>query len=176
MVTGIADSEGGVDWLHTRGNLEADMVSEDMGFKAFIDSFDCMIIGRKCMQTIARMNLTPEQWPCGDMRIIVLSSTIIAVPESLPVNVEMYTGDINALLSKLELDGLTHAYIDGGATITAFLNLSLIEEMIITKAPVILGAGIPLFGQIEVPVKLQKAQAMVYNNDFIQRRYQVNYT
>jgi len=54
----IATPEGGVDWPHTSGNLGADMGSEDMGFQSFIDSIDCIIMGRKCMEMISKMNLS----------------------------------------------------------------------------------------------------------------------
>ena len=148
---------------------------EDMGFKVFIDSVDCMIMGRKCMEVIASMNLTPEQWPYGDMPIIVLSNTIKTPPENLMGNVEMYSGDINKLICKLESDGYKSAYIDGGSTITSFINLKLIDEVIITKAPVLLGEGIPLFGKIEQPVKLKHAKSTTFANDFIQVNYNVNY-
>ena len=171
----IAAPDGGVDWLHTAGNLEADMGSEDMGFKAYIDSVDCMIMGRKCMEMISSMNLIPEQWPYGDMRIAVLSHTVKEPPENLQGKVEMYSGDINDLILKLENSGLKHAYIDGGSTITSFLNLKLIDEMIITKAPILLGEGVPLFGKIKHPVTLENAEAVAYKNDFVQVRYSVSY-
>ena len=171
----IATPDGGVDWLHTAGNLEADMGSEDMGFKAFMDSVDCMIMGRKCMEMISSMNLTPEQWVYGDMRIVVLSNTIKKPPENLLGKIEMYSGDIKDLILKLESSGFKHAYIDGGVTITACINLKLIDEMIITKAPVLLGAGIPLFGKIKQSVKLENAEATAYQNEFIQIKYSVNY-
>lgn len=171
----IATSDGGVDWLHTAGNLEADMGSEDMGFQAFMDSVDCMIMGRKCMEVVSSMNLTPEQWPYGVMRIIVLSNTIKEPPENLRGKVEMFSGDIQSLILKLENDGLKHAYVDGGSTITSFLNLKLIDEMTITKAPVLLGEGIPLFGKINQSVKLENAKAVAFSNDFTQVKYSVNY-
>lgn len=171
----IATPDGGVDWLHKAGNLEADMGSEDMGFQAFMDSVDCMIMGRKCMEMISNMNLSPEQWPYGAMRIVVLSNTIKEPPLNLRGRVEMYSGDIHDLILKLESDGLKHAYIDGGATITSFLNLKLIDEMTITQAPVILGEGIPLFGKINPSVKLENASSIAFPNDFAQVRYSVNY-
>ncbi len=172
----IATPDGGVDWLHTAGNLEADMGSEDMGFRAFMDSVDCMIMGRKCMEMISSMNLTQEQWPYGVMRIIVLSNTIKNSPENLRGKVEMYSGDIQGLILKLENVGLKHAYIDGGSTITSFLNLKLIDEMTITKAPVLLGDGVPLFGKISQRVKLENAKAVAFPNDFTQVKYSVNYS
>jgi dihydrofolate reductase len=171
----IATIDGGVDWLHSAGNQDADMGTEDMGFKSYMDSVDCMIMGRKCMEMIASMNLTPEQWPYGDMPIIVLSNTIKTPPESLVGNVEMYSGDIHELITRLENDGYKSAYIDGGATITSFINLKLINQMIITQAPVLLGDGLPLFGKINQPVKLQAAKSTTFVNDFTQVQYSVCY-
>ena len=171
----IATVDGGVDWLHSAGNLEADMGSEDMGFQSFMDSVDCMIMGRKCMEMISSMNLTPEQWPYGDVRIVVLSNTVKEPPENLRGKIEMYSGDIQELIIKLESSGFKHAYIDGGTTITSFINLDLVDEMTITKAPVLLGEGIPLFGKINKRINLEEANASVFPNNFIQIKYTVTY-
>jgi dihydrofolate reductase len=171
----IALPDGGVDWLHTSGNLEADMGDEDMGFQKFISSVDCMIMGRKCMEVIASMDLTSEQWPYGNMRIVVLSNTVKEPPESLRGRVNMYSGSIPDLMLALENEGFNHAYIDGGSTITSFINLKLIDQMIITKAPILLGEGIPLFGKINHRPKLENAETTAFKNDFVQVKYNVSY-
>lgn len=171
----IATLDGGVDWLHSAGNLEADMGTDDMGFQCFMQSVDCMIMGRKCMDMLSSMNLTADQWVYGDIPIVVLSHTVKEPPENLQGRVEMYSGDIKELLLKLERDGLKHAYIDGGATITAFINLKLINEMTITKAPLLLGRGIPLFGEMHSSVQLENAKATAFANDFVQLKYRVHY-
>ncbi|MCL1048472.1 dihydrofolate reductase family protein [Shewanella abyssi] len=171
----IATTDGGVDWLHTAGNTDADMGDEDMGFWAFMNSVDCMVMGRKCMEMISSMDLTPAQWVYGDMPIIVLSKTVKQPPENMLGKVEMYAGEIEALMQDFAARGLKHAYIDGGSTITSFLNLKLINQMIITKVPLLLGEGIPLFGKIDHVVKLTDAQSEAYVNDFVQVRYNVSY-
>jgi dihydrofolate reductase len=171
----IATLDGGVDWLHTAGNLDADMGDEDMGFHDFMDSVDCMVMGRKCMEMISNMDLIPEQWPYGDMPIFVLSNTLKEAPENLQGKVEMYSGSISELISKLEKDGYTHVYIDGGTTITSFLNHGLINEMIITKAPILLGEGLPLFGKINKMLKLENTEVKSFPNDWYQFRCNVNY-
>jgi dihydrofolate reductase len=171
----IATLDDGVDWLHSAGNQEADMGVEDMGFKAFMDSVDCMIMGRKCMEMISHMNLTPDQWFYGDMPIIVLSNTVKKPPENLLGKVEMYSGDLQDLMLKLEKNGNTHAYVDGGSVITSFINNKLINEMTITKAPILLGEGLPLFGKISQSVNLENAEVSVFPNDFTQVKYRVNY-
>jgi len=172
----IAKKDGSVDWLHSAGNPEADMGNQaDMGFADFMASVDCMVMGRKCMEMISSMNLTPEQWPYGDTRIIVLSNTLKEAPDNVKGKVEMYSGDLNDLIAKLGNDGFKHAYIDGGTTIQAFINLGLIAEMTITRAPVLLGEGIALFGKINRDIKLEQAQATAFANDFIQEKFVVNY-
>ncbi|MGF1718536.1 dihydrofolate reductase family protein [Vibrio kyushuensis] len=172
----IATQDGGVDWLHTSGNQAAEMGDQaDMGFVKYIASVDCMIMGRKCMEKIASMNLTDEQWPYGDTRIIVLSNTLSDAPDNMKTRVEMYQGDLNILVSKLESEGYAHAYIDGGTTIQAFLQLELINELTITRAPIILGQGIPLFGPTNSPIKLEQASAQAFPNDFIQVCYKASY-
>ena len=172
----IATSGGGVDWLQSAGNPDADMsTNPDMGFNDYIESVDCMIMGRKCMEVISSMNLSPDQWPYGDIHIVVLSKSITEPPKNLQGKVEMFSGDIPELVNALDGKGFNHAYIDGGATITSFLNLKLINEMTITKAPVLLGEGIALFGELNSQIKLQGAEATAFPNDFIQMKYIVNY-
>jgi dihydrofolate reductase len=104
-----------------------------------------------------------------------LSNSLTKAPENLRGKVEMYSGDINTLVNKLSDQGLKHAYIDGGATITSVINLQLINEMTITRAPLLLGDGIPLFGKINHKVKLENAKSISFPNDFIQVNYHVNY-
>lgn len=162
--------------MHSADNAEADMSAKpDMGFNDYINSLDCMIMGRKSMDIISSFNLTGEQWPYGDIKIYALSHSIAQPPENLVGRVEMYDGDINTLIDKLSAQGLKHAYIDGGKTICSFINLQLINEMIITRAPVFLGEGIPLFSGLTNNVKLEKASSETFPNDFIQVAYQVKY-
>ena len=127
------------------------------------------------MDMISSFNLTPEQWPYGSTRIIVLSRTVKQPPENLTGKVEMYAGDLFELVTMLENDGHRHAYVDGGTTIQSFLNLRLIDEMTITQVPVLLGEGKPLFGPLERDVRLEEATAVACPNDFVQITYKVRY-
>ena len=127
------------------------------------------------MEMISSINLTPEQWLYGDIKIIVLSNTVKHAPENLKDKVEMYAGDLRELLTSLEDKGYKHAYIDGGTTIQAFIDLALINELTITKAPVLLGEGISLFGKTGKDIKLEQAEAIAFPNDFIRVKYKVNY-
>ena len=171
----IARADGSVDWLHNAEMQDADLgVDNDMGFRDFISSVDCIIMGRKCMEMISSMNLTPEQWPYGDLPLFVLSHSIKEAPENLLGKVEMFSGEIPELIEKLEKKGLKHAYVDGGAVITSFLNLHLIDEMTLTQVPILLGDGIVLFGKLKHSLSLTQAKATVFPNHFIQIKYTIN--
>ena len=172
----IATNDDSVEWLDYAGKRDADLGDDaDMGFNNYISSIDCMIMGRNCMEKLSSFNLTPEQWPYGNIRIIAMSNTIKEAPENLRDRIEMYCGNPSELITKLESEGFKHAYIDGGATITSFMNFNLINEMTITKAPILLGDGKPLFGKFNKQINLNNAQVKSFPNDFIQIKYEVSY-
>ena len=172
----IAREDGSVDWLESYGNRQADMSKNpDMGFGKFMNSVDCLIMGRGFMESIADMNPTPKQWPYGDARIIVLSTIIKEPPENLKDKVEMYSGDLLGLAANLEGEGYKHVYVDGGKTIQSFLNLKLINEMTLTQIPVLLGEGKPLFGKTNQDIRLEKSEAFAFPNDCVQVHYKVSY-
>lgn len=172
----IAKNDGSVDWLHSAGNSKADMGDRaDMGFNDYVSSVDCIIMGRKCMQAISNMNLSSEQWPYGDTRIIVLSNTLKEAPDNMKGKIELYSGDLNHLIDQLDSEGFKHVYVDGGTTIQGFLRLKQINEITITKAPILLGNGIPLFGKLENEIKLIQAEVIGFPNDFVQVKYKVSY-
>ncbi|MEA3372250.1 MAG: dihydrofolate reductase family protein [Campylobacterota bacterium] len=178
----IATEDGGVHWLETAGKSVSDIDEKSELMQHFNNSMpnymqniDCMIIGRKLMEVLSSFNLTPEQWPYGNTKIIALSSTIKEAPENLQEHVEIYSGSIPLLISKLENEGYKHAYVDGGTTITSFFNLELINEMTLTLAPVLLGSGIPLFGKLSKQIKLEDAKATTFPNNFVELKYSVKY-
>lgn len=178
----IATEDGGVHWLETAGRsvAEIDEKSELMqhfnnSMPNYMQNVDCMVIGRKLMEVLSSFNLPPEQWPYGNAKIIALSNTIKEAPENLKEHVKIYSGSIPSLIAKLENEGYKHAYVDGGTTITAFLNLELINEITLTLAPVLLGEGIALFGKLSRQIKLEDAEATAFPNNFIELNYSVKY-
>ena len=169
----IATPDGGVEWLEKLGSVNNEPV--DMGFGEFMASVDCMVMGRKCMEKIASMQLTPEQWPYGETPIYVLRHTLEVLPEHFPASVQLYAGDVTALVKTLSEAGHKHCYVDGGTTITHFLEKQLITDMRIFQAPVLLGKGLPLFGELSQNVQLSNASCTRYKNDFLELNYHVNY-
>lgn len=174
----IARENGDLDWLDNAGIADAEMGEDaDMGFHEFINSVDCIVMGRKTMEIISDMNLTSEQWPYGNLRIIVLSKKMKQPPKNMKNKVEIYSGSIQELVIKLEKEGHCKAYIDGGKTIQSFLNLKLITDITLTRAPIILGSGIPLFGDITtLDIRLEKVSVQAFPNNFIQEYFSLEYS
>ncbi len=87
--------------------------------------------------------------------------------------VRLESGPPQEIVERLAQAGMRHLYIDGGVTIQRFLQAGLIDELILTRIPVLLGAGIPLFGNAGPLQKLTLLEAVASENGFVQERYRV---
>jgi riboflavin biosynthesis pyrimidine reductase len=79
-----------------------------------------------------------DDWPYEQL-VFVLSNTLKNVPEYLIDRVEIVSGDLKTILEDLKKRELINLYVDGGKTIQSFLEEDLIDEMIITTVPILLG-------------------------------------
>ena len=135
----IADKDGGIDWLHTIPNPE----NIDLGFNSFMEGIDALIMGRNTYETVLGFDM---EWPYGKP-VFVLSSKLTNVPGNLKGKVYLMSGKLDDILNHIHQMGYSNLYIDGGHTIQKFLESDLIDEMIISTIPIVLGGGIPLFGK-----------------------------
>jgi len=101
-------------------------------------------------------------------RVIVLSSTLTSVCKQA----ELFKGEITQLIKELHSDGIKHIYVDGGATISQFLNMGLIDQLIISIIPVVLGSGIPLFSKINDDKWCRLISSQVFSNGLVQLKYE----
>jgi dihydrofolate reductase len=156
----IARPDGGIDWLELAGPLD-----ESHGFEAFISSIDTHVIGRGTYDTV--LGFGEEAWPYGTKRVIVL--THHPVP---PRRQEaFFSGTPAQLLS--ELSEAKHVYVDGGQVISQFFAAGLIDDLVISVIPVVLGAGLRLFpgGELEHPLTLTSHRS--WPSGMVQLRYTV---
>jgi dihydrofolate reductase len=162
----IARQDGSIDWLTGSGSPEN---SEDYGYKTFFDSIDTLVMGRN---TFAQV-LTFGDWPYRDKKVVVLSSRSQQLPGHLAGKVEFISGSPDEIVRQLADGGARHLYIDGGKTIQGFLRAGLIDEMIITTLPVLIGQGLPLFGRLERDIHLEHLETCVFPSGIIQSRYKL---
>ena len=176
----IARPDGSLDWLpgaepdaaeKTESSAENDAQTEDLGWGAFWNSVDGLVLGRKTFEKV--LDLSSGVWPYEGKRVIVLSRTLTAVPEALAGKAEIYAGDPRALVHKLASEGHARLYVDGGQTIQSFLRRGLITDMTITAVPTLIGQGIPLFGPLPGDIPLQLVETKSYPSGFVQSTYEV---
>ncbi|WP_455221017.1 dihydrofolate reductase family protein [Kaarinaea lacus] len=163
----IARKNGDLDWL-SEGSSEDD--NEDYGYQVFFDSIDVLVMGRNTFEKV----LSFEAWPYAGKKVIVLSNKELDIPGNIKESIEIKSCTPSELVKDLEFSGAEHLYIDGGKTIQAFLNANLIDEMTITRIPVIIGEGISLFGAVDHDIKLQHIETRQYPNGYVQSRYKVS--
>jgi dihydrofolate reductase len=158
----IADPEDGIGWLDEIPDPE----QGDYGYTEFITRIDAILMGRRTFEKL----LTFETWPY-EQTIFVLSSSLTHLPEGVKGKAELIQGEPHMLINQLNRRGFKNFYIDGGVTIQRFLQQDLIDEMIITRIPILLGAGIPLFGDLSSPMKFKHKRTVVFNNMLVQSHY-----
>ena len=161
----IAREDGNIDWLPSG----EDAAGEDYGYQDFMDSVDALVIGRNTYELV----LSFGKWPYGEKPVVVLSSKNIAIPDNLPNSVSTLSGTPSEIVEQLSEKGYQHLYIDGGKTIQGFLRKGLIQTLIITKIPILIGSGIPLFGELPQDIKLRLLETCQFDNGIVQSKYEV---
>src|SRR5437899_3018256 len=131
---------------------------------------DALVIGRKTFETV----LTFDTWPYGEKPVFVLSTRTLAPAPAPPgAVVERMSGPPAEIVSRLAARGVRHVYLDGGITIQRFLQAGLIQRLIITRVPVLIGAGVPLFGTLPHDVRLRHIATRHYPSGLVQSEYNV---
>ncbi|WP_131781877.1 dihydrofolate reductase family protein [Legionella gresilensis] len=161
----IARQDGAIDWL-MKANTQASS-NEDGGYHSFIQTVDALVMGRKSFAKV----LTFDEWPYGNLPVIVLSSKPIIIPNNLQHTVSNSSERPTALVKRLASRGFKHLYIDGGNTIQRFLTESLINELTITLTPVLIGSGRTLFGYLPKDVPLKHIETKNLSGGFVQLKY-----
>lgn len=161
----IARKDGGIDWLVSYN----DESGEQYGFKLFFNSIDFLVMGRNTFDLVS----TFPEWPYGDKQVIVLSSKYPADLTRLNEYIEGTSSSPQNIISELEKRGANHLYIDGGKTIQSFLSKGFINEITITRIPVLLGEGIPLFNKFNKEIRLEHLESNFFADGLVQSKYKV---
>ena len=158
----IARANGDLDFLPPGGG-------EPHGYDEFMATVDALVIGRKTFEKV----LTFDKWPYGEKTVVVLSTRPLA-RAPLGAVTERMSGTPAEIVSQLTVRGIRHIYVDGGITIQRFLQDGLIHRLVITRVPVLIGAGIPLFGSIPRDIALRHVGTRQYASGLVQSEYVVD--
>jgi len=156
----IARANGDLDFLPPGGG-------EPHGYEEFMATVDALVIGRNTFETV----LTFDTWPYTKP-VFVLSTRPLA---KAPVGavVEHMAGAPADIVSQLAARGIGHIYVDGGITVQRFLRAGLIQRLIITRVPVLIGSGIPLFGALAHDIVLTHTMTRTYSSGLVTSEYAV---
>jgi len=160
----IARPNGDLDFLPAGGG-------EPHGYDEFMASVDALVIGRKTFETV----LSYATWPYGDKRVVVLSSRPVDLSRARGGVVEQMAGPPADIVSKLAASGAHHLYVDGGITIQGFLRAGLVQRLTITRVPVLIGDGVPLFGALQRDLRLLHVATQHYPSGLVKSEYDVAY-
>jgi dihydrofolate reductase len=161
----VARKDGGVDWLS-----KYQSEGEDNGFGAFMDSVDGLVMGRASYQNV----LTFGEW-FYTKPVVVMSRTLSDddIPRKIKDRVRLSAKTPEDLMAELDKEGWKRAYVDGGRIVQSFLSAGLIEDLTLTRVPILLGAGIPLFGTLTKDVDLEHVETHSFPSGLVTSKYKV---
>jgi len=143
---------------------------EPHGFKEFLASVDVVVMGRRTFEVVRNLGHLELY---GGKPMMVLSSSVLDLSSSDRADVEQMSGEPAEIVKQLEERGFEHAYVDGGNTIQRFLAAGCIGRLVITRVPVLIGAGIPLFGAVPRDIPLRHVATRSYPGGMVQSEYEV---
>lgn len=160
----IARADGTLDFLEGDGTAEMG----DHGYDAFVAGIDAIVMGRHSFEKV----MTFDAWPYTK-QVIVLSSRAVdlGAARARGADVEVMNASPGELITALAQRGLYRLYIDGGATVQRFLRAGLIDRLIVTHVPVLIGQGIPLFGPLEKDIRWKLVVSRSFPGGLVQSEY-----
>jgi len=156
----IARRDGSYDFLPADGG-------EPHGYDEFMAGVDTLVIGSKTFETVLGL----RDWPYAGKRVVVLSSRPLDLSTLRDHTVEQMSGEPAEIVAKLEASGSRYVYLDGGITIQRFLRAGLVHRLTITRVPVLVGEGIPLFGKLPHDVRLRHVSTKPYRSGLVKSEY-----
>jgi len=158
----LARPDHALDFLDAGGQ-------EPHGFEEFYSGVDVIVMGRKTFEVVLKFS----PWPYGKKPVFVLSSRPLDFSSVKGGVVEQISGEPAEIVKQIKSRGFQHAYIDGGITIQKFLAAGLIDQMVISRVPVLIGAGIPLFGPLQHDISLRHVATRSYKGGLVQSEYEL---
>ncbi len=157
----IARRNGQYDFLPADGG-------EPHGYDEFMATIDTIVIGRNTFEVVLKL----PDWPYSGKRVVVLSHRPLNF-SNIHGRVEQMSGEPAQIVQRLSAIGAKHIYVDGGATIQEFLRAGQIHDLTITRVPVLIGEGIPLFGDLPRDIKLRHIGTRPYKSGLVTSEYEV---
>jgi len=168
----IARPDGTLDWLTGRPAEEETGdhdPAEDYGYEAFLATVDALMMGRGTFDVVQGFG---GDWPYPKP-VYVWTSRPDDIEARPGADVRPVAGSLDDVVGRLRADGIGRVYVDGGATIRAWLRAGLIDRITLSVVPVLIGDGIPLFGGTGDDIPLELESSRTFPGGMVQRTYVV---
>lgn len=161
----IARRGGDIAWLTGFSSL-----GEDHGYDVHMARVDGIIMGRGTFEAVKDI----KPW-FYEKTVLVLSRRLASsdIPQSLRGRVEIVNAAPHEAMKIAADRGWRGVYIDGGSVIQSFLRAGLIEDMVISRVPVLIGEGLPLFGVLDADIALEHIKTTSFPSGLVQSHYRV---
>ena len=161
----IAKKDNSVSWLDSIGSVyEAGVSISEEEAAAFVKGIDCYVMGSRTYEHALELG-----WPYGDTPAMVLTGRKLPTARK---SVEFYSGDLKALVEVQLAPRYRNIWLVGGAMLCQrFLELGLVDEIMLTIAPVLLGDGLRLFGGSLTEERWNLKNVVAYKNGFVELSY-----
>jgi len=169
----IAKKDNSVSWMDSTGVYEAGASISEEEVAAFIKTIDCYVLGSRTYEHALELG-----WPYGDTPVVVVTSrelpttsTVASASASGRKHIEFYSGDLRMLVDVKLAPRYRNIWVVGGAMLCQrFLELRLVDEIVLTIAPVLLGDGLRLFGPL-TEEQWNLKNVVAYKNGFVELSY-----
>ncbi len=158
----IAGPNGELDWLETVPAPEGD----DLGFGEFMAGIDALVMGRNTYETVLGFGEWPYEKP-----VFVLSRSLTELAPLAKDKAEILHGEPAEIVAALHARGFENLYLDGGITARSFLAADLVDELILTTIPILIGGGIPLFDELPEQLVFELVQSEVLAGQLAKLHY-----
>jgi len=163
----IARNDNSVSWLDSPGDVyEAGVALDSAEVEKVLEAIDCYVLGSRTYEHALQLG-----WPYGDTpTVVVTGRELRAARES----VEFYSGDLERLVDEILAPRYANVWLVGGAMLCqSFLSLGLVDRIVLSIAPVMLGDGLRLFGVAGAEQRWRLKDVVAYTNGFVELTYEI---
>ncbi len=162
----IAKKDNSVSWLESSDSFDKGIVLTEEDITAFLKTIQCYVMGSKTYEHALRLG-----WPYGDVPVIVLTTRDL---KSEIKNVQFYSGDLISLVNHRLKPTYTNIWLVGGSKLTKnCIRLNLVDDILISIMPIILGDGILFFDYIGKEEKLHLKDVKAYKDGMVELWYEI---
>jgi dihydrofolate reductase len=177
----IAEADDSLDWLLAyEGSSEADgaepgPMGEGGTYEGFYDGVGALVSGATTYEFVLGNRAEGGEWPYKGKPWWVLSSRDLPVPDGEGVDVRIANAGVAELHDEMiAAAGERNLWVVGGGNVASqFADQGLLDELLVTVVPVVLGAGKPLFDRRLPGAPMKLVGTRVFTSGMVELRYEI---